>query len=281
MGGFVRTLTGSRAAKASGRAAAGQAEGLERAAEIQAESQREALDYLKAREALPQEFREGALSQIGGLYGLGDVPGQEVMANLQASPIYGAITGQRQAGEEAILRNAAATGGLRSGNVQDALARYSGDLENQALMQSLSGLQGLAALPSNANQIAGAIGGIGQTLGQGVAGAAQTLAQGKIAGAQAQQAGTMGLIQAMTGAAQGAAKAGGFSDSRLKSNVRPLGEKNGHKWYAWDWNKDAEALGLIGPDEGVMAHEVMQTNPEAVAVRDGYLAVDYAALGVQ
>ncbi len=276
MGGFVRTLTGSRAAKASGRAAAGQARGIERAAELQAESQREALDYLKAREALPQEFREGALSQIGGLYGLGDVSGQEVLASLQASPIYGAITGQRQAGEEAILRNAAATGGLRSGNVQDALARYSGDLENQALMQSLSGLQGLAALPSNANQIAGAIGGIGQTLGQGVAGAAQTLAQGQIAGAQAQQAGTMGLLNAATSAA-GAA----FSDSRLKSNVRPLGEKNGHKWYAWDWNKDAEALGLIGPDEGVMAHEVMQTNPEAVAVRDGYLAVDYAALGVQ
>lgn len=40
------------------------------ASEIQAQYQREALDYLKERERLPSAFREGAMSILGGLYGL-------------------------------------------------------------------------------------------------------------------------------------------------------------------------------------------------------------------
>jgi hypothetical protein len=274
MGGFVRTLTGSKAAKASNRAAAGQAEGIEAGAQIQADAQMAALDYLKEREALPQQFRESALGQIGGLYGIGDVSGDQALASLRSSPMYGAITSQRAAGEDAILRNQAMTGGLRSGNTQDALARYSGDLENQALMQSLSGLQGLASLPSNASQIASGISGVGQTLGQGVMGSAQTLAQGQVAGAQAQQAGLGGLLTAGLGAAGLA-----FSDPRLKTNVQAQGERSGHKWYSWTWNKAAEALGLKGDSEGVMAHEVLATHPEHVSTRDGYMVVNYAAIG--
>ena len=40
------------------------------AANIQAQAQREALAYLKEREAVPQQFREGALKQLGGICGL-------------------------------------------------------------------------------------------------------------------------------------------------------------------------------------------------------------------
>ena len=46
------------------------AEAATDAANIQAKYQREALDYLKEREALPQQFREEALTGLGGLYGL-------------------------------------------------------------------------------------------------------------------------------------------------------------------------------------------------------------------
>lgn len=278
MGGFVRQVTGSSAAKRAGWAAAEQAEGIKEGSQIQADAQMEALNYLKAREALPQQFREGALSQIGGLFGLGDVSGAESLANLRSSPIYGAITSQRAAGEDAILRNQAMTGGLRSGNTQDALARYSGDLENQALMQSLSGLQGLASLPSNAAQIAGGISGVGQTLGQGVMGSAQTLAQGQIAGAQAKQQGAMGLLELGIGAGKGAAA---FSDPRLKTDIKLTGKVNGHNVYSWVWNKAAEALGLIGVDSGVMADEVEKTHPEAVSMRDGYKTVNYEMIGVR
>ncbi|WP_373092346.1 tail fiber domain-containing protein [Zhongshania sp.] len=260
MGGFVRGITGAdKAARESRRGAA-----------MAAGAQQEALDYLKEREAIPQELREASLQQLAGLFGIGGVPGEEALATIQGSPMYQAVLGQQQAGEEAILRNAAATGGLRSGNVQDALARYSGDLQNQALTQSLTGLQGLAQLPSNANQIAATTAGIGETL-----------AQGRIASGQAKAAGQMGFLTGLMGMGSAAAGAGAFSDARLKAEVRKIGERGGYNWYSWKWNDEAKTLGLIGPDEGVMAHEVMETNPEAVTRVGDYLVVDYRAIGVQ
>lgn len=260
MGGFIRGITGADKAARSAR----------RGAAMSADAQREALEYLKEREAIPQEFREGALQNIGALYGLGDIDPTAAMQTITSSPMYQNVMQQQQAGEEAILRNAAATGGLRSGNVQDALARYSGDLQGQAFTQSLAGLQGLANLPSNANQIAGTMSGIGETL-----------AQGRIASGQAKAAGQMGFLTGLMNMGASAAGAGAFSDARLKANVRQVGERNGHKWYTWTWNDEAAELGLVGPDEGVMAHEIMDTNPEAVAKVGNYLVVDYRAIGAQ
>lgn len=61
------------------------------AANIQAQYQREALDYLKEREALPQQYREGALNILGGLYGLGGAPSAGV------SPAAAQVPGTAQA----------------------------------------------------------------------------------------------------------------------------------------------------------------------------------------
>jgi hypothetical protein len=149
------------------------------AADIQSQAQREALEYLKEREAIPRQFSESALKRLGGLYGLaGGVGSQQGLINkAMQSPLYGAIMGGQEAGEEAILRQAGATGGLRSGNVQEALYDYNTQLQNQALLeaynQQLSGLTGLAGLPSYAPQIAQGMVGIGQTQAQGILGAAQ------------------------------------------------------------------------------------------------------------
>lgn len=256
--GFVTDVIDSLTGKTAGDAS-------REAAGVQAGSQEEVLDFLKEREALPREFSEGALQTLGGLFGLGDISPRKAIRSIEQSPLFGAILGQREAGEEAILRNASATGGLRSGNVQDALAGFNIDLENQALMQGISGLQGLANLPTQTQNIANTMSGIGQTQAQGILGEAQT-----------RQAAVGNLANLGLGAASLA-----FSDVRLKDNVREIGEKNGHKWYAWDWNEEAEQLGLSGPDEGVMAHEVAVHAPEAVYTRDNYLVVDYSALGVQ
>jgi hypothetical protein len=88
------------------------------------------------------------------------------------------MIGNQAAGEEAILRGASATGGLRSGNVQENLARYSTDLRNQALLTSyqdqLQGLRGLAGIPGQTENIAGVMGNIGQTQAAGI------VAQGQI-----------------------------------------------------------------------------------------------------
>jgi hypothetical protein len=274
--GFGRQVTGEQAAKQAGNAAAEQAQGIMAGTQIQVDAQSEALNYLKEREAMPQQFREGALGQIGGLYGLGSVSGEESLANLRNTPMYNAIMSQQGAGEDAIMRNQAMTGGLRSGNTQNALARYSGDLQNQALMQSLSGLQGLASLPSNAGQIASGISGIGQTMGSGVMGQAQTYAQGTVANAQAKQQGALGLLELGVGAGTAFA-----SDPALKTDVKLIGEVNGHNIYSWVWNKAAEAIGLKGSGKGVMANEVKQANPSAVIMQDGYMAVYYDMIGVK
>lgn len=242
------------------------------ASKTQAKYQQQALDYLKEREALPQQFREGALAQLGGLYGLeGGEGGQQALIDqARSSPLYGAILGGQDAAEEAVLRNASATGGLRSGNVQSALADQAQQLHNQALLESynqqLSGLQGLAALPSNAGAIAAQTSGIGQTLGQG-----QVAQQQAIVGAQNQLFSDVVDI--------GSAAAGGFSDIRLKDDIKLIDSRNGWNWYSWVWNRKASELGLLGEDEGVMAHEVYDVMPEAVSEQDGYMKVDYSMIG--
>jgi hypothetical protein len=70
------------------------------------------------------------------------------------------------------------------------------------------------------------------------------------------------------------------SDRRLKTNVRPLGERNGIKLYSWDWNEEGKRIASPGqPTVGVMADELMETHPHLV-VRgsDGYLRVNYGGL---
>ena len=145
-----------------------------KASKMSVDAQKEALEYIKQREALPQALREEALTKIGGFYGLGDGTDsqQELIDQAMRTPIYQAIQGTKAGAEEAILRNAAATGGLRSGNVQDALARLSQDIDESALLtaynQQLQGLTGLANLPSMSRDIAGMIQGIGATKAQGL-----------------------------------------------------------------------------------------------------------------
>lgn len=169
MGGLVSGLFGGDDA----------ADASRDAANIQAQAQREALDYLKETEEIPQQFRREALSVLGGVAGLPGGTGsqQALIDQARLSPLYEAIIGTREQGEEAILRNAAATGGLRSGNVQQALADQAQQLEQSALLQAynqqLGGLQSLAQTQTNPQQIANQISAIGQTQAQGITAAAQ------------------------------------------------------------------------------------------------------------
>jgi hypothetical protein len=247
------------------------------AAEIQAQAQREALDYLKEREKLPSAFGDAALKGFGGEFGLelgadGEVvsDGMSIIERAKASPFY--QTSIRDA-EDAVLRNASATGGLRSGTANENLARANNAVLQNAYNQQLSGLQGIMGMPSNANNIAATMAGIGQTNAQGIT-----------AAAQAEQAGNQqGLNNAMGigTLAAGIFDLGGFSDNRLKTNIKRIGTKNGMGWYRWKWNKKAEALGLSGESEGYMASEVAKKQPEAVGERDGYATINYQMLEAQ
>jgi len=68
---------------------------------------------------------------------------QEYVAGQEQSPIFQSLARQQ---EEAILQNASATGGLRGGNVQGALAQFRPQLLNQFLEQQYGRLGGMTSL---------------------------------------------------------------------------------------------------------------------------------------
>ena len=252
------------------------------AAQTQQRYQQEALDYMRAQNEMPSMLQQGAMGQLGGLYGIGGDQ-ESALAQLKQSPIYSGIMGTRAGGEESILRNQAATGGLRTGNTQQALAQYNQDLENQALMQSIGGLQGLAQTQTYDPMIAQMMGGIGQTEAQGM----MAESQGRLAGGEqlrnfAQQERQYGHEVGMSflGGSGGGGMASSFSDKSLKKDIVKTGVENGFNVYSWVWNELAEKLGLSGSGRGVIAQEVEMVNPAAVSMSKGFKTVNYNMIGV-
>lgn len=276
------------------------------AAQIQAQAQREALAYLMQTEAMPQAFREGALTQLGAYYGIGLTPQLDDMGNptgqfdfsqieptrmsqealleqAQTSPFYTAqiagIEGGREAGEEALARRAAAAGGgLRGGATTSSLIDYNTQLElekNRALadafgQQQAQEQQRLAGLGSLAQ-----LPSMAPQIAQQQAGIGQTLAQGVTAGAQAEQQ-AMGNLLGLAGMLGGAAISGGapaVSDERLKDDINLI-KHTSHPfipYYEWEWNSEAEKLGKKGKERGYLAQDVEQVWPDLVINgEDGY-----------
>lgn len=129
----------------------------------------------------------GALTQQQALLGMG-TPGaqQQAITALQGSPQFQAL---QQQGENAILQYASATGGLRGGNVQGALAQFRPQLLSSLIEQQYGRLGGMAEL---GQQSAAGVGNAGMSTGSNIA----TLLgrQG-----QAQAGGILGQQGALTG----------------------------------------------------------------------------------
>ncbi len=112
---------------------------------------------------------------------------QQAISQFEQSPMFQALARQ---GEEGILQNASATGGLRGGNVQGALGQFRPALLNQQIQQQLSTLGGIAGLGQNAAagvgnagvQTGRSIGALmqdtGQARGYGALGSGMALGQG-------------------------------------------------------------------------------------------------------
>lgn len=246
------------------------ARATEKAANISAKAQMAALDYLKKREALPQKFREEAIQQLAGAFGVsGGASAESVTQAIESSPIYGALLGDIGQQEEAILRNQSATGALRSSGTEQMLAENQRVNRANAFTGALQGIQGLASVPSNASQIAQGMSNIGMTQAQGVQGAAQ-------ARQVAQQQGMNNLLGFGELGISTLAALPAFCDPRLKSNPVKIGEIDGIQIYEWDWNEEAEKLGLTGKGKGPMADEIKKLWPDRVTTKHGYLYVEAA-----
>ena len=91
--------------------------------------------------------------------------------------------------------------------------------------------------------------------------------------------GQMGQVAGIIGSLATAGVPMPWSDARLKDNVTRIGEEKGYNVYTWEWNDKAKELGIDSPTVGVMAQEVLETNPDAVSVNEnGYYQVNYGAL---
>lgn len=145
IGSVLGGITGSNAAAKGAKAAANtQASAADRAIA----EQREARLSNEQRQQPFVNAGTSALAQQMALIGLNGTTGQQGAINaLLASPEY--TTSVRQ-GEESILANASATGGLRGGNTQNSLAGFRADLVGQLINQQYSRLGGLTSLGQNA-----------------------------------------------------------------------------------------------------------------------------------
>jgi hypothetical protein len=101
---------------------------------------------------------------------------QEYVAQQEQSPAFQALARQQ---EEALLQNASATGGLRGGNVQGALAQFRPALLNQFLDQQYGRLGGMTSLGQQSAA------GVGTSGMQSAGSIADLLAQGGAARAGA------------------------------------------------------------------------------------------------
>lgn len=115
-------------------------------------------------------------AQMAALGLAGPEAQQAYVAQQEQSPAFQALARQQ---EEALLQNASATGGLRGGNVQGALAQFRPALLNQFLEQQYGRLGGMTAL---GQQSAAGVGTAGM---QSAGSIADLLAQGGAARAGA------------------------------------------------------------------------------------------------
>lgn len=156
------SLVGSAVqSRASGKAAQAQTA----ASQQGIEEQRRQFDEMQKLLAPYVAAGQPALEAQQALLGLGGPEAQQAaIQQIESSPLLQALT---QQGEEAMLQQASATGGLRGGNLQGALAQFRPAMLQQALEQQYARLGGMSAL---GQQSAANVGTAGMESGRTVAG---------------------------------------------------------------------------------------------------------------
>lgn len=150
----------------------------------------------------------GALTVQQNLAGLnGTAAEQKAIQAIQSSPTFTAALDQ---GQKSILSNAAATGGLRGGNVQAALAQFSPQLLAQAISDKYSQLGAMSSLGQNA---ATGVGNAGMSTGSSIASLLQQQGAAQAGGALAQGQAANGYAGSILGSLALYRGLGGFGNT--------------------------------------------------------------------
>lgn len=137
-------------------------------------------------------FVEGGTDAFSGALNLAGVNGnaaqQSAITGIEGSAEFEALYGSA---ENAILQNASATGGLRGGNTQGALARVRPEILSNLVDEHYGRLQGLGAMGANA---ASGVGTAAQNLANGTGAALQQQGAAIAGGALARGQATQNLV---------------------------------------------------------------------------------------
>lgn len=137
-------------------------------------------------------------------------------ADAQKNAIAGLANGEQfqalaQQGEYGMMANAAATGGLRGGNMQGALAQFRPQMLQSLIDRQLSNLGGIAANGQNAAASTGtAAQNAGQQVNQSLGNIGQAQAGSALAQGQAWNNAGSGILQTLGGLAQPTTAGGGL-----------------------------------------------------------------------
>lgn len=153
IGGLVGGLLGGSSSKKASR----RAEQLRYDAAMAGLNEtRRQFDLTRGDFASEQRLGEDAIGGFRGLLGLDGADAQaSAIGNLQNSPLFQSLL---QNGQDAILANASATGGLRGGNTQDFLARQRADTLSAVIRQQLGDYAGAIGIGMGSDQAIGSFG---------------------------------------------------------------------------------------------------------------------------
>ena len=145
VGGYMASKSASKAANSAANAQRDASN-----AQINAQIAEAGYQFDKIQELL-SPYSQAGVKALGGqqdLLGLNGADAQKsAVEAINNSPTMQALT---QQGENSILQNASATGGLRGGNVQGALAQFRPQLLSQLIQQQYGNLGGLVSIGQNA-----------------------------------------------------------------------------------------------------------------------------------
>lgn len=187
IGGAAQVISGNKAAKAQTKAS--------NAAITNEQQQFQQIRELLAPYVMAGDKATDAQLSLIGLFG--DEAQRTAIESVRSGPEFEALTRQ---GENAILQNASATGGLRGGNTQDALSRFRPELLSQLLNERFGKLgdiaaRGQASAAGQANLQAGSAANVSNLLGQiGSANAGRALATGQAIGGIGSAVSTLGTL---------------------------------------------------------------------------------------
>jgi len=292
-----------------------QTEGAREAQQLNAALTREAIDAQNAQfyytDRRFQPFVDVGRNAISDVNAGADIDGfSNRLDQIMATDQFQGLRDQRQRSADAQL---SAAGLTRSGAAAQAAADIDTDLalalEGQLFSRSADNLrvgqasaaQVGAAGASNASSIGGILSGAaGQqsnlllqganaaaggvtnqaiAAGSGIQGAANAMASGLINQSNVQQQNRQNRNNMFLQTGLAVAQIfSGFSDERLKKNMKKIGKVKDLNLYEWDWKEDAKDVAGCDMSTGFKAQEVKEKYPECVYEAKGFLAVDYSKL---